>query len=297
MIPKYEDHVALWRDELKAWMPSSVFDAHVHLCPPEAMGAFSAARRREALATFDSFTWEQYSDLTSQLFSGKNVLGLFAFPLPLQEVDLDRANDYIIEIMRLDARVHGFLLADPEDPRPSIAAYERARKAGVPFIGVKPYSDLLGRSNFECTMPEFIPEGLLEFMDAEGLVMMLHTSGIGVGDAENRRYLRRVADQFPRIKIILAHMGRYVQTEQFFRFLDSGLLEDCPNLFLDISSASAPEIYERFLERKTLWPRLLFASDLPFGLITGVERWSATHGAIFVARDHYAWSDPQMELQ
>ena len=246
---KYSDHIGLWRDELRTWVPSTLFDAHVHLSPPEVMEPFSPARRREALATFDSFTWEQYTDLSTRLFSGKNLLGLFAFPIPLREANRERANDYIIAIMRRDPRVHGFLLADPQDPRPSIAAYERARKAGAPFVGVKPYADLLGKSNFQSTMPECIPEGLLEFMDAKRLVLMLHTSGIGVGDAENRQYLRRVAERFPRIKVILAHMGRYVEPAQFFRFLDSGLLEECPNLYLDLSSASISEIYERFLRK------------------------------------------------
>lgn len=291
----YSDPAGLWRGELQEWMPASVFDAHVHLCPPEAMGTIPEERRRDALTTFDHFTWEEYMDSARQLFSGKRTIGLFAFPLPLREVDRAVANDYIVQIMRRDVRVHGFLLADPVNPAPSIAAYERAVDAGVHFTGVKPYFDLLGKSNFETTMPEFIPEGLLEFMEAERLVLMLHTSGIGVGDEQNRAYLRRLCARFPKITVILAHMGRYLRAEQCFEFLESGLLEDCPRLFADLSSVSIPEVYERFLAREALWSRLLFASDMPFGLITGVERWSETHGPIFLSRDDYTWSDPVMQ--
>ncbi|GEM_PF-882620 len=296
-VASYCDHVGLWRDELRRWVPRRLFDAHVHLHPPAAMGPLSPERLREALGTFTSLEWETCVALYGQLFSGKEIAGLFAFPLPLREARQIAANDYLIEIMKRDRRVHGFFLAHPTDPRPSIAAYERSLATGVPFVGAKPYSDLIGKNNFKCVMTEFIPEGLLEFMEAKKLILMLHTSGMGVGDAEVRRYLRWMAGRFPSVKVVLAHMGRYVRAEQFFDFLDSGLLEEFPNFFLDISSASAPEVHERFLRRESLWPRLLFASDLPFGLITGVERWSETHGAIFVSRDHYPWSDPAMEAQ
>lgn len=293
----YCDHIGLWRDELQEWAPKSLFDAHVHIGPARVISPMSAERLREALATFISLEYETLSDFYGRLYSGKEVVGLFAFPFPLREVRMDDANDYIVDVMKRHRRVHGFFLAHPKDAAPSIAAYERSVKAGAPFIGAKPYFDFLGKSNFVSTMPEFIPEGLWEFLDAGRLVLMLHTSGMGMGDADNRRYLKRMAERYPRVKVILAHMGRYVRAEQFFDFLDSGFLEECPSFFLDISSASIADVYERFLRREKLWPRLLFASDAPYGLITGVERWSETHGAIFLARDHYVWSDPRQEEQ
>ncbi len=64
-----------------------------------------------------------------------------------------------------------------------------------------------------------------------------------------------------------------------------------------MSSASSREVYERVLARRNLWKRLIFGSDMPFGLITGVERWSKDHGAIFLSRDDYPWSDAIMNAQ
>jgi len=40
---------------------------------------------------------------------------------------------------------------------------------------------------------------------------------------------------------------------------------------------------------------LLFGTDLPFGLITGMEAWSRRAGAIFVTRDTYPWSDAALQ--
>jgi predicted TIM-barrel fold metal-dependent hydrolase len=73
-----------------------------------------------------------------------------------------------------------------------------------------------------------------------------------------------------------------------------GLL-DYPALYLDMSSATVPAVYVRALEHRPLWRRLLFGTDLPFGLITGMEAWSRRAGAIFVTRDSYPWSDAGLQ--
>ena len=86
-------------------------------------------------------------------------------------------------------------------------------------------------------------------------------------------------------------MGRYLESKQFFDFMDSDVM-DCPRIFLEMSSASKPEVYRRFLQREDLWDRLLFGSDMPYGLLTGEEYWSEDTGPMFITRDKYIWSDP-----
>jgi hypothetical protein len=218
------------------------------------------------------------------------MAGLIAFPFPLQEVDLAGANRYLIEVLRAAPLVKGFLLAHPTDLGPTLAAWEAALTAGVRFSGVKPYFDLLGKSVFECSMADFIPDSLLRFMDAHQLVLMLHTSGRGMGDAANQHDVHEILQRFPGIKIVLAHMGRYLEADEFFRFADSGLLEE-PRLYLEMSSVTVPAVYTRVLQQRSLHRRLLFGTDLPFGLITGMEAWSEQAGAIFVTRDSYPWTD------
>ena len=293
-LPPYADHVGLWADELMAWVPDVIFDAHVHLGPPTAMGTISPKRQKTALSTFSSLTWEQLREVYHQLYRGKRVAGLIAFGFPLREVDLEAANRYIIDLMRDAPEVKGFVLAHPTDFEATRSMFDEALDRGVRFSGVKPYFDLLGQDVFETVMPEFIPEPLLEFMNRERLILMLHTSGFGMGEAGNQDYLRAVMERFPEIRIILAHMGRYVEPRQFHAFCDSGLL-DYPMLYLEMSSASLAEVYCRVLSETAMHDRLLFGSDLPFGLITGVEAWSQTHGAVFVSRDRYPWSDPTLQ--
>jgi len=294
--PSYYDHVELWAGELQDWVPERIFDAHVHLGPPEVMGSISAQRRQLPLATFSSLTWEELQAWYGGLYRGKQVAGLVAFPFPLQEVDQAAANHYLIELMAREPRVRGFVLAHPTDVAVTRRAIDEAGRCGVRFSGVKPYYDLTGRSVFDCTMPDFIPRALLELMNAEGLVLMLHTSGKGMCEPANQDYLRGVVERFPRVPIILAHMGRYLVVDEFLEFCECGLL-DSPMLYLEMSSATRPEVYRRALAQPGLERRLLFGSDLPFGLITGVEAWSERTGPIFVTRDRYPWSDPRLEQE
>jgi hypothetical protein len=297
VLPPYEDHVRLWADELRAWVPDAMFDSHVHIGPPQAVGPIAPERRSRALTTFMSLSWEELLDTHAALYSGKTICGLVAVPFPQREVNGDTANDYIIETMKRDARVQGFLVSEPTDARSAVAAFERALRAGVRFSGVKPYADRLGKSNFKATMAEFLPDDLLEFMDRERLVMLLHTSGLGVVTDDVQNFLRRMADRYPHIRVLLAHMGRYVNDQQFLSFMDTDVLATCPTLYLEMSSASCPGVYDRVLQCEWLHSRLLFGSDLPFGMISGVEQWSDTHGAIFLTRDTYPWSDPAMNAE
>ncbi len=211
-------------------------------------------------------------------------------PLPLREADLEDANRYIADVVRRDARVSGFILSDPRDTKRTVAMFREAEKAGVRFRGVKPYYDLLGKSNFDTGMGEFVPRGVLEFMNAERLILMLHTAGMGMCDPANRDFVRGIADDFPHVTVILAHMGRYVKPEDFLPFWSSDVL-DRPSVFLEMSSVTEESVYSLVLAREDVRGRVLFGSDVPYGLITGVERWSEEGGALFATRDRYHWSE------
>jgi hypothetical protein len=293
---RYEDHVGLWEHELRAWVPERIFDAHVHLGPPGIVRPPTPERLRDPLTTFTALPWEELLAWYAGLFSGKTLEGVFAFGFPLQEVDIAAANAYLRDLMAAEPRVTGFILADPGDPQAVVRTYAHAERRGVRFRGVKPYYDYLGKSNYGTRMEELLPPDLLEFMDRERLVLMLHTCGIGVGDPAVQDYLKWIGDRYANLPVVLAHMGRYLEVEQFLSFCDSGVLT-CPSLYLEMSSASRPEVYQRALEDHSLWGRLLFGSDLPFGLITGVEYPSPETGTVFLTRDDYLWSDQDLKAR
>lgn len=296
----YQDHVKMWRKELRDWLPDELFDAHLHLGPASAMGTIESHRFREALTTYSSLTWENASSLFANLYSGKKLSGVIAFGFPLREVDIDAANDYIADLADRESAVHGFILSDPKNTPRTIAHFQRRKRAGRGFIGVKPYYDLLAKSIpascFHSRCEEFVPDDLLEFMNHEHLACMLHTGGIGVGADHVQSFIRKVATAYPNVRLILAHMGRYTESGQFMEFLRTDL-PFAPNVWLETSSATSPDVYEACLKCERLWSRIIFGADVPFGLITGVEHWSDTHGPVFLTRDEYAWTDPALNRQ
>ena len=293
----YEDHVGLWAQELCEWVPDTIFDGHIHLGSPESMGPISAEREKEALTAFKSFTWQQACYYYDNLLSSKKIIGLIAFGLPLREVNIELANQYIIDLMKKEPMVKGFVLSGPKDTKRTIRNFEMALKADVRFFGVKPYFDFLGKSNYTTTMPEFIPNDLLEFMNSEKLIMMLHTSGLGMCDPDNQKFVKSAAQKYPNIKIVLAHMGRFLELRQFLEFMDSDVM-DYPNIFLETSTVTLPEVYQRVFENKKLFSKLIFGTDNPFGTITGIEYMSKESGLpVFITKDDHIWSDRDVNAQ
>ncbi|MCC7518970.1 MAG: amidohydrolase family protein [Verrucomicrobiae bacterium] len=294
ILPPYQDHIGLWREELAAWLPDTIFDAHVHLGPPEAMGPIPLHRLQEPVTTFTALPLEELLQGYQAVYAGKTIAGMIAFPFPLREVRYEVANEYIARLMARDPRVRGFILANPRDTASTIRQYHALQKGGARFRGVKPYYDLLGKpmpfSSLHTDMEEFVPDELLEFMDAERLILMLHTSREGMGHPGCQRFVRRITERWPHVKVILAHMGRYTNKRQFLDFMDSGVWQH-PNIFLEMSSASEPDVYAAALQHRELWARLLFGSDLPFGLISGVEYNAPETGLIFLTREAYPWTD------
>ena len=60
---KYEDHIGLWENELKDFMPDRFFDVHEHIGPEDLMGELSDERKVSALATYTGSEWEDLLSL------------------------------------------------------------------------------------------------------------------------------------------------------------------------------------------------------------------------------------------
>lgn len=124
----YCDHISLWTEELSKWVPDSIFDAHVHLGRPEFMGPMKPERLKEASVTFTGLTWEEVSSFYKQLYNGKKIAGVIAFPFPLREVNFESANQYMVDLMCADRSVTGFLISDPFDTGRTIGHFKKLLK-------------------------------------------------------------------------------------------------------------------------------------------------------------------------
>jgi len=288
----YIDHTGLWQNELNSWVPQEIFDAHVHLGPGDILKTtISHERSKAALSTFLHLEYDEYTENISKLFPGRNLAGIFAFPFPLREIEYAPANQYIIDLMKDNRNVNGFVWLDPTQPEELAKQFVIAEKKGVRFCGVKPYFDTLGKSNFDVSMEDLLSKKSLSFMNQEKLMLMLHTAGFGIVDKKVRDFIRMITDRFPNITIILAHAGRFVNPSEYNNFIESDLPER-PQIYLDFSSVTVTSVLYSLLSIEALHDKILFATDIPFGLISGIEQWSDTGGALFRTRDKYSWSEP-----
>ena len=292
--PFYEDYCGLYTQRLRDWLPDSLFDAHVHLGPKDATGEITIERTRQPVTTFLNLEIGELMNLYARLYEGKQILGLIAFPFPLREVNWRAANAYIVQAAQSHPQMVPFLLAYPDNVKELERHYRDAERLHVHVRGVKPYYDLVGkpgpRPNFITRTEEFVSDSLLDFTNQENLILMLHTGLEGIHELDNQNFLRRTLDRYPKIKIILAHMGRYLHAGQFDKFFSTEIWRH-PNLYFETSSATEPSVYKLVFSETDLHPRILFGSDVPFGLITGREYSPPVGEHTFVTRTRYPWTD------
>ena len=298
---KYEDHVGLWANELKDFMPDMFFDTHEHISPESIIKDMSEERLRVALNTYNCMEWEDLLKIYSDLYSGKTLKYATCFGFVCREIDVRAANSYVLHKAKEDSRILPLLLAAPCDPGALKAGIEEAKELGVKVYGVKPYFEFAKRDGMfnarDVELEDFVPTEALEFCNDNHLVLILHTCGIGMGDPKLRDKIENWLNVYPNMKLILAHMGRFYKPAEFTEFVNSDFMERNRDkqFWFDISSVTDPGVYDEIVSHKDFLDRIMFAADHPYGLFLGVEMYSETMGGIFLTReDDYPWADKEM---
>jgi len=177
-----------------------------------------------------------------------NIEKAVVFPNPLPGSKYPRANDYIISCVdKYPKRLIGFGRIDPRYGSEIIPEIERLRSNGI--IGIKLHPVV---ESFYPDHPFFLPiyKALLNC----GIRLILTHSSNG-GFAEATRWAN-VADAFPQLTIILAHVN-----EKCLR-----LLRQFKNVYVD-TSASSSLLIEKACKIDS--SKVLFGSDYPY---TGWEK-------------------------
>ncbi len=291
------DHIGLWERELRDFMPDRFFDVHAHIGKESSIAPLDDVRSLATLTTYTGNEWEELLSLYNNMYPGKEAKYTCGFGFVIHENDVRKANSYILEKAKEDGRLLPLLLYSPRDKMALADGYNEAKRLGVKVYGVKPFFDLADKpghfSANDVELEEFVTPDMLEFCNEHNMILMLHTCDIGLASPSLRTKIQHILDTYTNIKLILAHLGRFYVKEQFFEFLDTDFLEKNRDkaFWFDVSSVAEPEVLNRAFARRDLYPRLLFGTDHPFGLITGVEKFSEKMGPIYLSRDVYPWSD------
>ena len=256
---------AVYRDEIEPWLPDRILDFHVHVSLPEHTGPIAPERIASnwAMEVGTEQSWEDLRSVYASLFPDRQV-ACVAFGNVYQETHTDANNAYVLDGARqTDNRAVALLCTRPEWPAERVA-----EGLGRGYAGIKPYPDLVPGGG-EVSVFDFLPHRHLRPLDEAGGILMLHLPRAGrVGDPNNVREIREIRQRYPRVRVVIAHVGRAYCLPTAQRGLP-GLADDAGIVF-DISANLNGDVFRYALD--LVGPdRLLFGSDLPITLLRGMR--------------------------
>jgi uncharacterized protein len=277
--------LTFWQEHLADWLPEKIIDAHTHVADPRLRREplTDEMRRQywvnEVFEPIDAPTARRCYETVFH----RRLERCVAFGIPDLAFDLDGGNDYLIA-QNQTLGWHSLVLLDPHWSPERVAA-ELQRPT---VIGLKPYYALLGHdpstrdAHLEASIFEFLPHRLLEVADQYRAWITLHVpKAARLGHPDNLREVRELRRRYPRITLVIAHLGR-CYTEPHAREALPALAED-PELYFDTSAVLNPDSHRVALE--CLGPRrLLYGSDCPIMYLRGRRQYQ---GRSYVNRTDY----------
>jgi len=241
----------IWEEELEAFVPRRIFDAHAHLFWHDHLPA--GHPKLTAWCDADDAAHRRWA---RRLYPGREMHYLY-LGTPVPGIDVGRHNEFIARQLKKDPRSRANLLVTPACTPETIAA--TARRPG--FVGLKPYRMFSVNGNPDtCRIHEFFPEAQLEVADELGLWVTLHLSRYhAAADRDNLRDLTRYTTRrYPRIKWILAHCARSFTYWPIRESVER--LRELPNLFYDLSAVCDVRPILTLFQRED-FRRIFFGSD------------------------------------
>jgi uncharacterized protein len=108
---------------------------------------------------------------------------------------------------------------------------------------------------------DYLPHHQLEMLDRHGWIVVLHIPRDGrLGDPVNLAQLLEIEDRYPRIKLIVAHVGRAYCPEDIGTAFET--LAGTRNMVFDFAANTNSEVFRRLIQTVGA-RRVLFGSDLP----------------------------------
>lgn len=269
---------AFWERHLEHWVPKRVFDAHTHVNEPQ----FRIVERTEEMRRqyWVNEVSEPIGAVDAQrcyetVFPGRDFSCL-AFGHPSLDYDIEASNASLrVESAQRD---WSHLIVS----RPDWTAEQLQEQLNsLSALGIKPYYSLIpdqdpsSRDKYlETSIFQYLPHEQLEVLDQRGAVVMLHVPKADrLGHPDNIAEVKQIRRQYPRVRLIIAHLGRCYTLPHAEEALPQ--LVDDPGLYFDNSAVLNPDVHRFAL--KTLGPsRILYGTDNPIFYMRGRRQWKGT---------------------
>lgn len=251
---------------VEPYLPNKVFDAHAHLFrhthyPPGKLPA-------HLIGTPTDIGLAIYREHIEWLHPRGRTLGGLFFGLAFQG-DRTGNDDYVAAEVKAGqaAGFHAFgqmLIAPEMDPE---YVRETVRRQG--FVGLKPYHLMaqVEGPTFLAPIEAYLTEEHVRIAHEEGLTITLHmVLDRAMADPRNQVTIRRYCEQYPNMRMILAHAARGFNPWHTIEGI--GTLRGLANVWCDTSAVTEAGAFEAVVD--TLGhDRLLYGTDFHVSHLRG----------------------------
>ena len=270
--------------ELSSFLPSRVFDAHAHLwLNAEVPWSIPGTKVDIGLA--------QYLDLAEDLHPGREKAAMFIpFATPDRPEGVERANEWVAKQIADQPSFRGIFFIRPEDDPQWVR--QEVRRLGL--AGLKCYHTFSSvKPTWEASIPDFLPEPLVEVAHEEGWVITLHmVKSRGVADPDNIHWIRHYCESYPEMKLILPHSARGFQAAHNLEGLPK--LAGLENLYFDTSVNCEPIAHQAII-RHFGHEKIMYGTDQPVSHLRG-RSLSAADSFVWLYEDTPVWSEKHIEI-
>jgi mycothiol synthase len=255
------ENALIFKEEFDSFLPDRVLDFHTHIMPEGVLP--SGESYSCAGYPIQKYDYNDLANDMSELYPSRQIFAVcFGFPKP--EYNRELNNDYVGRCADRK-RFFPFRLLDPVNDTPEKL---RTDIVNYKFLGLKPYLDYVHKADKNTVeIHDMLPASLMEVANEFGLIITLHIPRANrLADPLNRKQLRELCCKYPRVKIVLAHVGRAYFLKNIIRNLDE--LSDLPNLWYDLAMLNNWEVLE-YLFAHVPSDKILYATDMPIAVAPG----------------------------
>ena len=248
----------IWEEELKDFLPQKIIDvhAHVHLkeyFDPLPAGVKAPPKKWTALVAEDN-SLEDLQETYQLMFPGKDVKALMF----INAKGIKKNNDYVAKVSQ-ESGWPALYYSRPEQSADEIE--EEIRKGG--FLGIKSYLSLSPKyiPTKEIRILDFFPKHQLERLNEMGAICMCHIPRDGrLKDPVNIHQIMEIRKEFPKLRFIVAHIGRAYTESDLGNAFD--ILTNEPETMYDFSANCSDFVIEEAIKRVGT-KHLMFGTDMP----------------------------------
>ncbi len=257
---KYERNLRVFKEELEDFLPLKILDFHVHIFPkgtiPPGHEKFSCAGHK-----IEQYSFEELKEDFADFYPERDCYAV-CFGIPYTECDTYKNNEYIAEYCD-GKKFFSLRLLRPED-NPEIVTKEIREKN---FLGFKPYLNYVNKKVEDVQINDMLPCKLMEIAEKFSLIIMLHIPRKErLADPVNQKQIVELAENYPKAKIVLAHIGRAYFLKNIVGNLDK--IKRFSNVYYDLAMLNNWEVLEYLFDNVESY-KILYGTDTPIAIAPG----------------------------